>query len=452
MPQGSQSLLDRSWLPNGDAVSDINHSEEVIGCKYKGEKYYMGLLLKVVHRDFLELVICPHADNIRLYLQSEWGQSFLKTTVVMFSMQFLHIDDWAMIVRGDLSSETGQVSDTIRVIHPLKEELEVSKYYLDHCPLSHTLQAQLPPQQLFRPSPDIDVIQIGDSINVLVEEHMEKSGIMCWLSKRGNYLWFQDRLLNIPVPVFMQDSGYDVKPGDVMRVAHGPEYLTKGVVQSVDFLNARLTLLSEIDHSLINVPIRFVIKVQNASLDSFKKDIRQEVFIIGGDCKGYQATLQQRTTIQLKDIANRYGMRLNGVMLKGTEMICFCEMWRNITPPPEKVPLSASTVDMSSSVWTTWTDNSEDVVTAGNPSSSLPSQPAASDPWSVNINDMLDSINAGREKPKETLIAWLMNKEFSFKFTTYHMMLKVSPSFIGGRLHNLFCLLRLQPVQDSRDF
>jgi hypothetical protein len=67
------------------------------------------------------------------------------------------------------------------------------------------------------------------------------------------------------------------------------------------------------------VPIGFVIKLQNASLDFFKKDIGQEVFIIGGDRKGYRATLysfssetctvaihgQQRTTIQLKDVVTR---------------------------------------------------------------------------------------------------------------------------------------------------
>jgi hypothetical protein len=31
-----------------------------------------------------------------------------------------------------------------------------------------------------------------------------------------------------------------------------------------------------------------------------------------------------------------------------------------------------------------------------------------------------------------------MNKEFSSEFTVYHVMLKVSLSFMGGRLHNQF--------------
>ncbi|KAG0698977.1 hypothetical protein DFH29DRAFT_877626 [Suillus ampliporus] len=478
MPRGSRSLLNRSRLPNGDTVSNINRGKEVVGCKYKGERYYMGLLLKSVHRDRLERVVCPHADDIQLHLQSGWGQSFLKSTVVVFAMQFLRVGDWARILKGDLSSEIGpvistnhpagvvtleltlsgrrkeidirlediecvfQVGDTVRVVagpylgvegHIIqivddifrlcqdvsKEELEVSKYYLDRRPLSHTLQARLPTQQLFNPLPNIESIQIGDSMDVLVGEHMGKSGIVRWLSKGGNYLWFQDRLLNISVPVavvqripnlqtlqFTQDRDYDVKPGDVVRVARGPEYPTKGVMRSIDFSNAHLTLLSEIDRLLVDVPIGFVIKVHNANLDVFKKDIGQEVFIIGGDHKGYQATLysftsenctvavhgQRHTTIQLKDIATRY-----------------------LDP------------SMSSSTWTAWTASPE------GPSSSLnPSQMAEPDPWTVN---MLDNIDASMEEPKET---WLMNKEFASKFTTYHAMLKVSPSFMGGRLHNRF--------------
>ncbi|KAG1830940.1 hypothetical protein DFJ58DRAFT_848376 [Suillus subalutaceus] len=354
---GSRSLLDRSRLLNGDAVSNINCGEEVIGWTYKGEKYYMGLLLKTVHRDRLELVICPHADDIWLHLQSGWGQPFLKKTVVMFSMQFLRTGDWVRIVRGDLSSETSQVISTDHPANSATLELTLSVRSFQILPRSSpasvtTLQAQLPTQQFFKPPPDIDAIQIGDSL--LSESPTSK-------------LW-----------QFTQDRGYDVRPGDVVRVACGPNYTTKGVIRRVDFINAHLTLLSEIDHSLI----------------PSKKTSGKKFFIIGSDRKGYQATLysfssetctvaihgQQRTTIQLKDVVTS---------------------------------LSASTIDKSSSTWTTWTSSSEDIVTAGNPSSLSPSQAAAPDPWSVNINDMLDGTDGG-EKPKET---WLMNKEFSYTFT-----------------------------------
>lgn len=143
--------------------------------------------------------------------------------------------------------------------------MEVSKHYLDRRPLSHTVQAWLPTQQLFEPPPDDESIQIGDQIEVLVGQHMGKTGTVRWLPKASNDLWFQDGSSSIPVPTaavrripnlqtlrFTQDRGYDVKPGDVVKVVRGPEYPTKGVVRSVDFLSAHLTVLSEIDHSLVS--------------------------------------------------------------------------------------------------------------------------------------------------------------------------------------------------------
>jgi hypothetical protein len=87
-----------------------------------------------------------------------------------------------------------------------------------------------------------------------------------------------------------------------LTLQHGLEYQTKGIVQQVDFPKSCLTLLSESDHSLvseieldsgisdleqINVPIGFVMKILNVSLDSFNKVIGQEVFIVRCDRKGF---------------------------------------------------------------------------------------------------------------------------------------------------------------------
>ncbi|KAG2115475.1 hypothetical protein DEU56DRAFT_761668 [Suillus clintonianus] len=456
--QGDIAQVFDSDLPN---VSNINDGEEVVGFKFKGETYYMGLLLHNFHRDRLERVVCPHADDIQLHLQSGWNQSFLKRTVVAFSMQFLHVGDWARIVKGDLSSEIGEVTSTDHpagsatlklILSGQRKKVEVQLQDIERMfqigdtvrvvagpylgveghlegtgGSFETLSRPLPSgsrTQLFKPPPDIKSIRIGDFIEVLIGEHIGKCGIVRWLPKGGDSLWFQHGTLNIPVPIsvvrrthlphlqtlqYMQDKGYDVKPGDVVRVARGPEYQAKGVVQSVDFPNARLTLLSDIDHSLVEVPISFVIKVCNASLDSFKKDIGQEVFIIGGDRKGYRAMLysftskncivavhgQQRTKIEPKDVATR---------------------------------LSVAIADpsTSSSMWTTSPDNP------------LPSLTAELNPWTVNSDDILDSIDARLDKLKEGPLAWLMKKEFFFQFTTHHVMLKVLPSFMGGRLHNRF--------------
>lgn len=218
------------------------------------------------------------------------------------------------------------------------------------------MKSQLPVQQHFAPAPESDSIEIGDFIQVLDGEHVGKRGVVDWISKGESKLWFRDiitpddtqsGLSSILVPTAMvqrtdltqtlqytQEKGYDVRPGDTVSVARGPECGATGVVQSVDFPNATLTLLCDGDHSLvsnihldsnisdlsqINVKITFTMKLHNASLDSFKKNIGQEVFVIGGDRKGYRATLyslasetctvavhgQQRVNVKLHDVVTR---------------------------------------------------------------------------------------------------------------------------------------------------
>jgi ribosomal protein L24 len=192
------------------------------------------------------------------------------------------------------------------------------------------LQKLPPTQQLFEPPPETESIEIGDYVEVLGGQYVGKCGIITWFppgETSSVYLRVDDKACSTGPPVLIRvllvwvrrirlaqtikyttDKGYDVKPGDFVNVARGPEYQTTGVVQSVDFATARLTLLSQTDGSLvssdhlpvnanisnwqqINVPMRFVMKIRNASLDTFKDMIGKEVFVIQGQHKGYRATL-----------------------------------------------------------------------------------------------------------------------------------------------------------------
>ncbi|KAG2739763.1 hypothetical protein P692DRAFT_20881415 [Suillus brevipes Sb2] len=381
MPKRSVVLLDRARLLNDKTVSDILQDDKVVGWSYKGEQYYMGLLLKNFRRDGLEL--------------SGWDVPFFKKTLMTFSLQFLRVGDSARPITGEVCQEIGTVvstnhasgsaclkfildghgqelefrlqdiervfwvGDTVRVVagayaglqgHIIKksedlfhvcqeatnEEVEVSKYYLDRRPLTHVLQSQLPMQPDFDPLPEPESLQIGDEIEVCAGEYMGKCRNVVWFPIGGTTLWFraegniEDELINAPTAFvqrirpfktlqFTKERGYDVKPGDVVIVARGPEFQTKGVVQAVDFANARLTLISEGDYSLVNVPIGFTMKLSNVNPDSFRDIISKEVFIIGGARMGYRATLYQlahdtcsvsvhgqaRTTVKREDIATR---------------------------------------------------------------------------------------------------------------------------------------------------
>ncbi|KAG1797622.1 uncharacterized protein BJ212DRAFT_1305940 [Suillus subaureus] len=312
MPQGTQALLNQSHLPTNKIISNIIHDNEVVGWTYEGQSYFMGLLLKDFLRDNLELLASPHIDNIWLHLKSRWDKPFLKKAVVLFSMQFLHTGDWARVIRGSLHGESGQVilmdhavgsasleftfnghpeqievclkdierifwvSNTIKVVADItNQQVEVSKYYLDWCPLNHTVHLQLPMQQYLEPPADSDSIEIGDHIEVLEGKHVGKCSIVDWYAKGSTHLWFWDvitqdgretssELSSIRVPVaivqqtsltctiqYTKDKGYDVRPGDIMTVACGPEYQAKGVVHSIDIPNTHLTILCDDDQSLI---------------------------------------------------------------------------------------------------------------------------------------------------------------------------------------------------------
>ncbi|KAG1763902.1 hypothetical protein EV702DRAFT_1205303 [Suillus placidus] len=501
MPRGTRALAERSHFPNGKGgqVSNIISNDEVVGWSYKGESYYKGLVVKIFHRDY--------------------DIPFLKATMVAFSMQFLHVGDSARVVKGSLRGELGtvvstdhacdsvglehnfdgyleetevslrdiehifRVGNTVRVVagpymglegyltqmsddvfhvcqETTKEVVEVSKYYLDRRPLRHTLKSHLPTQQHFEPPSNCDSIEIGDYIQVLDGEHTGRRGIVNWFSKGDTNLWFQDiftanntepsltDLATISVPVamvqwtdlaqtiaFTKEKGYDVRAGDTVSVTCRPEFGARGLP------NARLSLIN--------------------------KDIGHEVFIIGGERKGYRGTLdslsvetctvavalhgQVRTTLKLHDVVTRYGMRLNGVMLQGPELVSFCDMRkrsylapppRSVTPPVKHIPSSSSASVTDSSLppsngWTAW---SSSVDVEHDPSLSVnPSSSSALQPWSVDALDIQNSIEARTEKLRETgPLPWLMSKEFSLKLSGYHILFKVSVGFMNGRLQKWF--------------
>ncbi|KAG2125176.1 hypothetical protein DEU56DRAFT_916680 [Suillus clintonianus] len=174
--------------------------------------------------------------------------------------------------------------------------------------VKHSLHGQVAHDQFVKPPSETETIEIGDFVGLV--EWCSSEGAMIWLRYRNCMADididddedFVPPLLPIPssqvqrthlppTVKFNKERGYDLRPGDFVSVARGPQYMALGVVQSVDFVSTRLQFVSDSDQSLIDVPIRFVIKIRNAGFDTFKKVIGKEVYIIGGYRKGYRATL-----------------------------------------------------------------------------------------------------------------------------------------------------------------
>jgi len=106
-----------------------------------------------------------------------------------------------------------------------------------------------------------------------------------------------------------------------------------------------------------------------------------------------------------------YGMRLNGAILEGPDLVSFCNIQRrsytttlqhqSITPPPPppiQPPSSSSGRSLSS--WTSWAANPEDIVDY--PLSSVAPSSSAFDPWIVNPEDTQDNTDARAVTPPES--------------------------------------------------
>ncbi|KAG2029502.1 hypothetical protein BDR03DRAFT_987713 [Suillus americanus] len=174
-----------------------------------------------------------------------------------------------------------------------------------------------------------DTCRLNNTLTLL--KSPRKDGIVQWSS--GDFVWFQDEstmvdCMHLPATIkFTKERGYDVRPGDLVSVAHGPKFCTKGVMHSVDFPNAQLTLETHKELDLM----------RNADLNAFNCFIKKEVFVIGGNKKGFWATLyglsmdncviavhgQPCMMIKCYNAATTYGCRLNGAMLEWNNFTSF---------------------------------------------------------------------------------------------------------------------------------
>ncbi|KAG0698113.1 hypothetical protein DFH29DRAFT_878242 [Suillus ampliporus] len=345
MPKGSIVLFNPSCLPPGISTSDVIHNGKVVGSKYKGEEYYGGLLKKNIHRDSVRLTTPDLLGQMCMVLMTDhaFGKSVkLQCDLDGRSKEIkARVDDVERVFA--VGNEVRMVAGTYlglegHIVQISFKSVKVSMYYLDHCPIDQTLQGHMSTQLYLDPPQESKTVEIGDYVQVLIGDWLGKSGTVQWAS--NGFIWFQDDsdLLRINdrsgvAPPFIQvaatmvectrlsatlkftkEHGYDVRPGDVVSVARGPEFRTQG---------------------MITVPIRFVTKMRNADLDAFNNYINKEVFIIGGLKKGFWATLydlstdtctlavhgQPRMTTSCCDVATSFSTAYNSLVTTANSMM-----------------------------------------------------------------------------------------------------------------------------------
>lgn len=161
MPRRSRALVKRSCLPENKTVTNIIHDDQVVGWKFKGESYYMGLFLKNFYRDRLELVTSPHISNISLHLESGWNKVFMKESIIAFSMQFLRVGDSARVVRGSLSGELRRV---VSIDHTLGSVCLESAFN------EHLMEVEVSLRDIER------IFHIGDTVRIVAGGYLGLEG------------------------------------------------------------------------------------------------------------------------------------------------------------------------------------------------------------------------------------------------------------------------------------
>ncbi|KAG1901573.1 uncharacterized protein F5891DRAFT_1187430 [Suillus fuscotomentosus] len=308
-----------------------------------------------------------------------------------------YVGEEVCVVAGDYLGLQGHVIQRNNDIFCIcwsgtQEEVEVSKYYLEHCPIDRTVKAHMSTQTC-QPPAGIKVHQ-NQQLCLSLNWRLDwKSGFVQWVS--NGIIWFQDE-----GELLRNDAGSDVAPLFIQ---------VEAVMVKCTCLPATLKFTRKHRYNVsvtrgpkfcteweVTVPIRFVMKMHNINLDTFNKYIKKEVFIIGGPKKGFRATLKSYVTAPPK----------------------------SITPPLERITPSA----LASCLAITWETWSPEVLTA----ISLQNNnvgPSTEDPWTVNSSDTI--IKPTPPKPCNP-ICWL--KEHASQFHDYHTLFNISVGFQGSKL------------------
>ena len=215
------------------------------------------------------------------------------------------------------------------------------------------------------PEPKHEVVQPGDTAIVYRGPYKGAQAIIEWMDLEGTQVWIYIKgreetkvpAVNLPVNsrekhidhqvdylmvavkihnirvqrpldtlTFSKEKGYDVCQGDSIEVMRGNWFRAKGVVQMVHFEKGLLDFMCDVDTQKvcliceifrecahlsfqITVPITFCRKFTERSDLQLSRWVGRDVWVIGGDKKGYRATL------------NSLGRGFSWVALQGHQLI-----------------------------------------------------------------------------------------------------------------------------------
>ncbi|KAG2136153.1 hypothetical protein BD769DRAFT_1385288 [Suillus cothurnatus] len=255
--KGLVTLFNSAHLSTGISMSDIICNGKTIESKYKGKEYYSSLLKKKFN-------YYAFGDSVKLEFELDSQHKEIEARLEDLE----YTQDWKDTSYKGITMSLPSVSVELSKRSKSPSINWIVTLWIVFSKALHQLNNTL--ALLRNQSPlklDNDDLLKSDDNTTMV------------------------KCMHLPTMIkFTKECGCNVRPGDHVSIAHGPEFGTKGVVSSVDFPNGQLTLETKMQY-FVKVLIRFIMKTSNIDLNAFNHFIKKEVFVIGGEKKGFQATL-----------------------------------------------------------------------------------------------------------------------------------------------------------------
>ncbi|KAF9233647.1 hypothetical protein BU15DRAFT_66401 [Melanogaster broomeanus] len=284
---------------------------------------------------------------------------------------------------------------------------------------------------------DLDEVMLGDLVTVIKGNYNGMLGTVDWISPDDGWMWIMaqywkggditdqssvivhlDEVMVSKLArllTFSKEKGYDVTVGDTLQIVRGNLHGTVGIVRCVDFAKAVVELISDVDGCPIAIAIPLCTKVSEFSLPIVPSSVGRDIWIIGGEKKGFRATLRslnrQSSVVSLpgyyslevknKDLCTDLGILLDGTVLKGERLERFKPQSRDQTPP-HSPKMSSSTIGNNGDGDDAWKLTTDNVIMQ-------PLQPV---------------IDTG-------VVGWLFDDNFC-DFSQHHLSFNIGVGFAGG--------------------
>ncbi|KIJ06250.1 hypothetical protein PAXINDRAFT_20549 [Paxillus involutus ATCC 200175] len=348
----------------------------------------------------------------------------------------------AGVHRGYLGTVIAVAEDTVTLL--LDKTMEVVVIF--HTFLETHLAQHVASLTSHHPAPDIDIFYVledfddvmpGDIASVVTGQYHGSIGLIDWISTTDGWMGIVARIKGrdeddtadetalivhsaevvISKPsqtlTYSREKGYNVTIGDTLHIVRGEHHGLTGVVRTIDLAKAKVELVSDSNGH---------VKVAEFSPAQVTRSIGLDIWIVGGDKKGFHATLRgvncksclvsihgyPNLEVRKHQLCTDSSILLDGTVLEGRQL----------------EQLKALQVRS----FVAQEDTSQGRTPSPKPSSSVLQNNSEGDGWKITPEDFVQSSQPAFDKGS---ISWLFDNTFC-DFSRHYLSFNISAAFGGG--------------------